>query len=46
MGFRVSIESQTSDREGHALSPVERAMILDHVPAAEKRLMYSTSLRK
>jgi hypothetical protein len=42
----ASIEHDTCPREGHALSPTERAVIMDAVPALEKKLMYSTSLRK
>lgn len=43
---RASIEHETCQRDGHTLSPTERAVILDHVPAMEKKLMYSASLRK
>jgi hypothetical protein len=42
----ASIEHDTCAREGHCLSPTERAVILDAVPAVEKKLMYSASLRK
>jgi hypothetical protein len=44
---RASIEEgDAGKRKGHALSPTERALILDGVPAAQKTLMYTASLRK
>lgn len=43
----LSIERDaTCPREGHALSPTERAIINGTLPALEKKLMYSNSLRK
>jgi hypothetical protein len=42
----ASIEHDTCTRDGHALSPTEHAVIMNAVPAVEKKLMYSASLRK
>jgi hypothetical protein len=42
----ASIEHDTCQREGHALSPTEKAVIMDAIPVMQKKLMYSASLKK